>query len=543
MKTFHKILLTALFPCLCLIGLGVYALSALYEEHKSITTIYKDRVIPLRDLKTISDNYAVHVIDAVNKINDGLITAEDGRRMISDAKSDTDRRWGIYKQTFLTPKEEKLAASFEKLMMISNRDIELLLAHLQGLRGLVKGQLDMFDGELYATIDPLADNLMQLINLQLDVSNEEFLRSDVLINRIPIIITVMTLLSIITTIIVSGVIARQFVRKLGGEPDDVALAAQSISEGYLILEMTTAPIAGSVMQSMQEMSQKLQETIRQIKHSASELKNTSHELTKNSQHTAKELDFQQQQTQQVAVAMNEMAATVAEVARNTQSTSTATRAAQEQAEVGETAILRSIKAVTDLSNEVELTSGVITQLAIDSSEIGTVLEVIRNIAAQTNLLALNAAIEAARAGEQGRGFAVVADEVRTLASRTHSSTQEIQAMIAKIQTGITNAVQVMENGRNEASDTVDHTKHAQQILTNIKYSVSDINAMTLQIASAAEEQSMVAEDINKNVVSINNVTDVAVCAIAQVEKYAQSLSAVSQTLQDRVGFFKLEVAG
>ena len=342
MKTFHKILLTALFPCLCLIGLGVYALSALYEEHKSITTIYKDRVIPLRDLKTISDNYAVLVIDAVNKINDGLITAEDGRRMINDAKSDTDRRWGIYKQTFLTPKEEKLAASFEKLMMISNRDIELLLAHLQGLRGLAKGQLDMFDGELYATIDPLADNLMQLINLQLDVSNEEFLRSDVLINRIPVIIVVMTLLSIITTIIVSGVIARQFVRKLGGEPDDVALAAQSISEGYLILDMTTAPIAGSVMQSMQEMSQKLQETIRQIKHSASELKNTSHELTKNSQHTAKELDFQQQQTQQVAVAMNEMAATVAEVARNTQSTSTATRAAQEQAEVGETAILRSI---------------------------------------------------------------------------------------------------------------------------------------------------------------------------------------------------------
>jgi methyl-accepting chemotaxis protein len=335
-------------------------------------------------------------------------------------------------------------------------------------------------------------------------------------------------------------IARQLVRRIGGEPDEVALNVQKVADGWLVLNLAHQPPENSIMHAVLDMSKKLQETVHEIRRSSTELEDASHELASSSRRTAEELDIQQQQTQQVAAAMNEMTATVAEVALNAQNASTATRAADEQTTVGEAAVLRSIQAVLDLSNEVEQTSGVITQLAMDSSEIGKVLEVIRSIAEQTNLLALNAAIEAARAGEQGRGFAVVADEVRTLASRTHSSTQEIQTMISKIQNGISNAVNVMEASRVEAAQTVGHVKRTQQILADIKQSVSQINGMNLQIATAAEEQSMVAEDINRNVVSINNVTDVAVSAIGQVENYAQTLAVVSQHLHQRVNFFKLE---
>jgi methyl-accepting chemotaxis protein len=415
-----------------------------------------------------------------------------------------------------------------------------VLAKIGSLNGEAAGQFDEFDGELYSAIDPISEGLTKLIDLQLTIVDEEYQQSDKTLSTAKLITILLTVISIIASISLGAAIARQLVRRIGGEPDEVALNVQKVADGWLVLNLAHQPPENSIMHAVLDMSKKLQETVHEIRRSSTELEDASHELASSSRRTAEELDIQQQQTQQVAAAMNEMTATVAEVALNAQNASTATRAADEQTTVGEAAVLRSIQAVLDLSNEVEQTSGVITQLAMDSSEIGKVLEVIRSIAEQTNLLALNAAIEAARAGEQGRGFAVVADEVRTLASRTHSSTQEIQTMISKIQNGISNAVNVMEASRVEAAQTVGHVKRTQQILADIKQSVSQINGMNLQIATAAEEQSMVAEDINRNVVSINNVTDVAVSAIGQVENYAQTLAVVSQHLHQRVNFFKLE---
>lgn len=540
MKTFHKLALIALLPCLFLLFLGYRSISVLNAEHASITTIYKDRVVPLRDLKLISDAYAVSVIDAVNKLNEGLITAEKAHGDLQQAKIDIDKLWHGYKATYLTPEEERLVASVDRLLPAGNQEIERLIAELAVLRGNAQGQLNAFDGELYTVIDPISEGLTKLINLQLTIVDEEYRRSETALSRTKLVTIFITMTSIIASIVLGAVIARQLTRRMGGEPDEVALAAQRVANGYLELNLSTQPNPGSVMHAMLEMSRKLQETVREIQRSATELDEASQELALSSRRTAEGLDHQQQQTHQVAAAMNEMTATVAEVARSAQHASTATSAADDQTISGEAAVIRSIQAVLDLSGEVEQTAGVITQLAIDSSEIGKVLDVIRSIAEQTNLLALNAAIEAARAGEQGRGFAVVADEVRTLASRTHSSTQEIQVMISKIRNGISNAVTVMETGRREASDTVEHAKHTQQILADIKRSVTQINGMNLQIATAAEEQSMVAEDINRNVVSINHVTDVAVSAIGQVENYAQTLSAVSRHLHQRVSFFKLD---
>jgi len=540
MKTFHKLALIALLPCIFLVFLGYRSISGLDAEHASITTIYKDRVIPLRDLKLVSDAYAIAVIDTVNKLNAGLVHPDIASKLLLQAKIDVEKLWDGYKKTYLTREERFLMESVDRLLPAGTVAIDRVRAKIGSLQGEAAGQFEEFDGELYSVVDPISEGLAKLIDLQLSIVDEEYKRSEKALSTTELITISLTFISIVASISLGATIAKQLVRRIGGEPDEVALNVQKVADGWLVLNLAHQPPANSIMHAILDMSKKLQETVHEIRHSSTELEEASHELASSSRRTAEELDIQQQQTQQVAAAMNEMTATVAEVALNAQNASTATHSADEQTRVGEAAVLRSIQAVLDLSNEVEQTSGVITQLAIDSSEIGKVLEVIRSIAAQTNLLALNAAIEAARAGEQGRGFAVVADEVRTLASRTHSSTQEIQTMISKIQNGISNAVNVMETSRGEAAETVVHVKHTQKILADIKQSVSQINGMNLQIATAAEEQSMVAEEINRSVVSINNVTDVAVSAIVQVESYAQTLAAVSQHLHQRVNFFKLD---
>jgi len=191
-----------------------------------------------------------------------------------------------------------------------------------------------------------------------------------------------------------------------------------------------------------------------------------------------------------------------------------------------------------LASEVENAADVIDKLRQDSENIGTVLDVIKGIAEQTNLLALNAAIEAARAGEQGRGFAVVADEVRTLASRTQESTQEIQEMIERLQSRSSDAVNVMEQGRSRAEKTVDQAAMAGDSLDAITNSVASINEMNTLIAAASEEQSSVSEEINRNVVNINSLADDSVQGAQQTTSESEALAALAQRLQDLVSQFK-----
>ncbi len=216
---------------------------------------------------------------------------------------------------------------------------------------------------------------------------------------------------------------------------------------------------------------------------------------------------QKGEVDQVATAMTEMSATVHEVARNATEAAEAAQRADEETGKGKMVVSQAIEAIDLLANEVNDAAQVIHRLEQDSDEIGAVLDVIRGIAEQTNLLALNAAIEAARAGEQGRGFAVVADEVRTLAQRTQQSTQEIQNMIERLQSGAQDAVKAMEQGRSRAQVGVEQAAEAGVSLETIAQAVGTISDMNTQIATAAEEQSVVAEEINLNIVSISDMAD------------------------------------
>jgi len=272
---------------------------------------------------------------------------------------------------------------------------------------------------------------------------------------------------------------------------------------------------------------------------ATTINSSSAEMNSIADNTRHITSDQQHQIDQVATAINEMTATVQEVARNTSEAAEAAIKADEEADNGREIVNQTLQSIKSLETTVSNATNVISTLDQDSQNIGTVLDVIKGIAEQTNLLALNAAIEAARAGEQGRGFAVVADEVRTLASRTQESTQEIEDTIAKLQAGANNAVQAMTEGQDQTALTVKKTTEVSQSLSSIAQAVGIIKDMNQQVATAGEEQSAVSNEINQN---IARISELAFNSSEGAEKTAQSsseMAGLGQQLHAQTQFFKV----
>ena len=323
--------------------------------------------------------------------------------------------------------------------------------------------------------------------------------------------------------------------------DDVQGVLKSVSEGDLTvnIEAGSDDEVGQMLNSVSAMVNRLRHMISEITSSTSTMSNSSNEMHNISELTNQGINQQQMQIDQVATAMNEMTATVQEVARHAQEAANSATQADNEAEQGRQVVDKTITSINSLATEIENAAGTIKKVETDSIQIGTVLDVIKSIAEQTNLLALNAAIEAARAGEQGRGFAVVADEVRTLASRTQESTQEIQDMIEKLQSGSQEAVTAMAGSQEMAQTTVEHATSAGSSLESITSKVKTISQMNFQIATAAEEQSAVSEDINRNIVEISQIAEQSVGGSQQTASASNQLSKISMELQNLVTQFKV----
>lgn len=541
MKISLKLILILSTLSLCLLVISTFGWNGTKKQNASIQTIYEDRVIPLRDLKVIADAYAVSIIDLTNKTNAGLISAEDASKDLHSAQQLIKQTWQKYMATKLTPEELVLTKEANQLFVSADKSLERLLTFLQTKHGFIPGELSEYDGSLYVTIDPISNKINELVELQLDVAAREYeysadqYRTISLLNIAGIIVGVIA--SIASFIIGSAIISQ--LSHLGAEPLELAVNIKKIAGGNLSLKINDENSRdGSIVKEINKMSGQLHLVINDVSEVSSNLTTTADYLLTSSEQTMHELHRQQQQTEQVVAAMNEMSATIAEVARNAQNVAENSVVAEKEVDDGDTIVTTTLHSIMSLVKDVENAASVISQLENDSTEIGKILEVIRGIAEQTNLLALNAAIEAARAGEQGRGFAVVADEVRTLASRTHSSTQEIQAMIQRLQKGVSNAVNVMEKSRSNSHETAGFANKTQNILQSIKRSVSEINGKNLQIAAATEEQTMVAEEIHRNITNISHVTELTVSSIAEVEKSSRKLASYSSQLKSKIDFFK-----
>lgn len=276
----------------------------------------------------------------------------------------------------------------------------------------------------------------------------------------------------------------------------------------------------------------LAETFNDLQQSAANLDSASGELNTISTLMAQGAGEQFSRTDQVATAMHEMSATAQEVARHAGDATHAADAADHAAQQGEAVMQSTIHSITAIRSEITSTAEVVRRLEGDSERIGKVLDVIRGIAEQTNLLALNAAIEAARAGEAGRGFAVVADEVRTLAQRTAESTAEIHQIIDSVQTGALNAVRAIESGQQRSEQGVEQVTEAGRMLQNITEAVEAIRDMNRQIATAAEEQTAVAEDISRNLTEITSIATTNQQHVERTQAASQNLHNLSLQLSD-----------
>lgn len=346
-----------------------------------------------------------------------------------------------------------------------------------------------------------------------------------------------TLLAMLFGVLAAWVITRQITRPL----QDTLNAVQRIAEGDLTtsVQVDRRDEMGQLLQGIQHMATTLRELIGGIRDGVGQIASAAEELSAVTEQTRAGANSQKSETDQVATAMHEMSATVQEVARNAEQASQAANEADGQARLGDQVVGEVIAQIERLAAEVSRSSEAMNGLQQESNKIGSVMDVIKAVAEQTNLLALNAAIEAARAGEAGRGFAVVADEVRGLAQRTQKSTEEIEALIAGLQNGTKQVAAAMRSSCSLTDSSVELTRKAGNSLGNITQAVSNIQSMNLQIAAAAEEQSAVAEEISRSILSVRDISEQTATASNETAASSAELARLGSQLQALVSRFRV----
>ncbi|MCK9812610.1 methyl-accepting chemotaxis protein [Pseudomonas sp. MAFF 302046] len=468
----------------------------------------------------------------------GELDATENKRLHESLESDLNNALKAYKTYRATPLEDDERAAGDKLDGIwpgyiasSKKIVELLDSkNFEQARVLLNGS-------------NIADfrEARSLLRVMIDSNNRQIREgaqaADDLKQTASVSLLVGIILAFLVAIALGILITRMITRPL-------ALAvscAEQIAEGDLTRHISSDrhDEAGQLLNALAGMQNGLKTTIQQIASASDQLASAAEELSAVTEESTRGLTRQNDEIQQAATAVNQMTAAVEEVARNAVSTSEASRTASDDAQQGQSQVQETVKGIGHMVSEITGSNQAVTVLADNIRQISKVLEVIRSIADQTNLLALNAAIEAARAGEQGRGFAVVADEVRALAHRTQASTVEIEGMIGTVQSGADGAVAAMGKSLALATQTQGLAEHAGAALEKINAGVSTINERNLVIASASEEQAQVAREVDRNLLNIQDLSTQTAAGANQTSVSSQDLSRLAVSFNALVAKFKL----
>lgn len=394
---------------------------------------------------------------------------------------------------------------------------------------------------LLTKINPLFSEAYKLAEtffaMQVEEGKESFMQANENTSHFIIVVSAITLVSLVVIIGLSILV----MKRINVAVQQLETSSELIAKGDLTqrLNLGGNDEFSHIGESVNNIVTSFQHVVQTNRDSIGQLARSAEESSAVSVQTKQNILTQQSQTEQIATAINEFTATVHEVAQSASSAAQASEQADQAAESGQSVVIESIQLIEKLSQEMQESVDSMHQLAQHSEEIGSVVDVIQGISEQTNLLALNAAIEAARAGEQGRGFAVVADEVRTLASRTQESTQEILQTIQRLQNGSRESTQRLEIGAQNAQSTVEKAREAGDALNLIKASVDQITAMNVQIATAAEQQSLVTEEINSNISSISEISNQTAVGAEQSSAATQELAELSELLNHEIEHYKV----
>jgi methyl-accepting chemotaxis protein len=491
-------------------------------------------------------------VDEVNKIEEALIQHDNILQFnsaVGVSKQIQQARFQVRGYTFSgNPDFEKNAtAAIDEAIVgvnslagdVSSQYIPQLQRANLALKGYRAAVAQYRDAQLVSrqALEKMTNLGQQLLDLSDKLTASQNAKRDADSRQAQSTLGLATVLALIFGVLAAWAITRQITLPL----KQTLIAVDRVASGDLThnLNIERRDELGQLQGGIQRMTLSLRELIGGISDSVTQIASAAEELSAVTEQTSAGVNSQKVETDQVATAMHQMTATVQEVARNAEEASEAAVAADQQAREGDRVVNEAIAQIERLASEVGHSTEAMGELKRESDKIGSVLDVIKSVAQQTNLLALNAAIEAARAGEAGRGFAVVADEVRSLAQRTQKSTEEIEGLIAGLQNGTQQVATIMDNSRELTVSSVELTRRAGGSLESITRTVSAIQAMNQQIAAAAEQQSATAEEINRSVLNVRDVSEQTSAASEETAASSVELARLGTHLQGLVGRFRV----
>lgn len=513
---------------------GFFGVLSINTLVKSLQTVYDDRVVPLHDLKVIADSYAVDIVDTVHKVRAKTVSYDEGVSRVKKADQTVHQLWKAYLATYLVPDEKNKVAEAEPLMKSADHGIDEIITLFEQKNEA--GIVQFAEQKLYPLIDPISGKIAELIQIQLDVAKSEYDKGmDLYQSRL-----VVTILSIVISLVFIAVLSmwiiRDLLRQLGEEPSSLSQLTQKVAEGDLTASFRGKSIG--VYASIAIMTHNLHDMLSRLSASSQELAAASEQLSVISTGTD---DHMHQQEQEIQIIIEN----VQGIAQITQTLSSSTHHALESATHAREAVTegRAIiqmisESIYTLAQNIDEASTVTLKFRQDSEAIGKVLEVINGIADQTNLLALNAAIEAARAGDAGRGFSVVAEEVRTLASRTQESTQEIRSVVERIQSTAFGVDDVMKKGASRAHICVEQSTEANTSLEKILHAVDSMITITKQVEATTVEQSRLSGHVEKHLTDTHNIAHDTLLSAKETRLASQELSKLAQHLKEMLCRFK-----
>ncbi len=539
MKTRTKLLVSFLFMAIIVAGLGIISIRGMSDLSGDVNTLFDDRLIPAVDLGKVSNNLSNIRIGALRIMNESdPAKQQEILNGASGNQQEIEKLIEKYGSTYLVPEEKKTFEEFKAAWKAYNE------SRLRSYNLAAQGKLEEAKHNAVTDAGPkfkvTDEKLNRLIEIQGEVGTELKKQADKDYRSLRAIAIVATLTAFLAAIglgiILTNIIAKPL---LHGVRISEAIAAGDMTHKVDASAMNREDEIGQLMKSLDKMTGNLKGVINNITQASNQIASAAEELSSTSEQMSKGMQSQTTQTAQIASAMEEMSATVLEVAKNSQNAASSANEASTTAQKGGEVVSKTVDGMQKIASTVRESARTIGELGKSSDQIGEIVAVIDDIADQTNLLALNAAIEAARAGEQGRGFAVVADEVRKLAERTTKATKEIAQMIKSIQKETTGAVTAMEAGTKEVAEGVSLANEAGESLKLIVDAVYKVNDMIRQIATAAEQQSAAAEQISRGVEEIASVTKETVAGSSQTTAASHELSRQATELQGMVGQFKI----